>query len=206
MKVDVKFDFFEKRKYIHSTQLLYELLKILKENGYYKENNEIVKIISSYRVMANKQGYYIIDEQYNGNYSTIVTLNVINRTIVAYYVESDEPVTNIIPYDEDSFINNYNLNRSEQSAEITINNEENIYNKIVALNKRLLLSILPTENYSSWVVGKFSIDWNVLCSASRNSVLCIKLHNNLDSIFCRSIIYLNNEAVGYIDYARNQLG
>ena len=69
MKINVKFDFYEQRPYIHSTQLLYELLKIMKDNNYYKEEKDLIKISCTYKVMADKQGYYIIDEVYSGSYN-----------------------------------------------------------------------------------------------------------------------------------------
>ena len=66
MKVNVKFDFLGNRNYIHSTSWLYKLLEILKENGYIKQNNEINKINAVFREKKDKQGYYLIDEEYKG--------------------------------------------------------------------------------------------------------------------------------------------
>ncbi len=202
MKVDVKFDFFEQRNYIHSTSLMYKLLEVLKEKAYINSYSEINKINIIYRKKTNKHGYYLIDEEYS-DADTIFKVVVDDRTIKACYIEDGYAVSNRISYDEDGIVKESIINKEDSSSSMIIESVDNIYNVIVSLNKKLLLNILPKENYTSWSVGKFNINWKELYNNSVGKKIILKLINNIDNMYCKSNIYIDDKLVGSIDYARN---
>lgn len=202
MKVNVKFDFLENRNYIHSTSLMYKLLEVLKEKAYINSYNEINKINIIYRNKTNKQGYYLIDEECT-NADTIFKITIGDSAINAYYIEAGEPVSNRISYDEDGIVKESIINKEESSSSMIIKSVDNIYNVIVSLNKKLLLNILPKENYTSWSVGKFTINWQELYNNSIGKKLTVKLINNINNMYCKSNIYIEDKLAGSIDYARN---
>lgn len=206
MKVDMSFDFYEQRPYVHSTQLLYALLEILKDNRYYENESDILKIICVYKKMVNKQGYYIIDEIYNGEYSTIFTIQMGDKKITAYYVEKDEPVVNRIPYDEIHIIDGYELDIANKIAHVTICRDDNLYNVIIALGKRLILSAFDSEGYTSWKVGKFSINWRELNNNPVGRKLSFAIKNNIDDEYIQSKIYIDDINIGILENARSKLG
>lgn len=202
MKVNVNFDFLGTRNYIHSTSWVYTLINILKTNGFIKSDDEINKFSAVFRSKQNKQGYYLIDEECT-NADTIFKIIVGDKTIKAYYLEDSEAVSNSIPYDEDGIVKESIINKEESSSSMIIESVDNIYNVIVSLNKKLLLNILPKENYTSWSVGKFNIDWKELYNNSVGKKIILKLINNIDNMYCKSNIYIDDKLVGSIDYARN---
>lgn len=206
MKVDVSFDFYEQRPYVHSTQLLYDLLKILKDNKYYEDECDILKIICVYKKMVSNQGYYIIDEIYNGDYSTIFTIQIKDKKITAYYVERVEPVINRIPYDEIHIIDGYELDVANKIAHVTICRDDNLYNVIIALGKRLILSTFDSEGYTSWKVGKFSINWKELNNKPIGRKLSFAIKNNIDDEYIQSKIYIDDINIGILENARSKLG
>ena len=202
MKVNVNFDFLGTRNYIHSTSWVYTLINILKTNGFIKSDDEINKFSAVFRSKQNKQGYYLIDEECT-NADTIFKIIVGDKTIKAYYLEDSEAVSNSIPYDEDCIVKESIINKEESSSSMIIESVDNIYNVIVSLNKKLLLNILPKENYTSWSVGKFNINWKELYNNSVGKKIILKLINNIDNMYCKSNIYIDDKLVGSIDYARN---
>lgn len=204
MKIYTEFDFLGSRTYIHSTSWLYKLLKLLKINNYISADNEIKKIDAVFRHKSDKQGYYIIDEEYEGNIGTYFNISLADRKIKAFYAEDKETVTNRISYDEDALADKCNIYYDERKASVIIDNYDTIYNVIVALNKKLLLDILPKENYTSWSVGKFSIYWDIMHNNPIGKELSVNVTNNIDNMYVKSKIYLQNEAIGSIDYARNK--
>lgn len=202
MKVNVNFDFLGTRNYIHSTSWVYTLINILKTNGFIKSDDEINKFSAVFRSKQNKQGYYLIDEECT-NADTIFKIIVGDKTIKAYYLEDSEAVSNSIPYDEDGIVKESIINKEESSSSMIIESVDNIYNVIVSLNKKLLLNILPKENYTSWSVGKFNINWKELYNNSVGKKIILKLINNIDNMYCKSNVYIDDKLVGSIDYARN---
>lgn len=202
MKVNVNFDFLGTRNYIHSTSWVYTLINILKTNGFIKSDDEINKFSAVFRSKQNKQGYYLIDEECT-NADTIFKIIVGDKTIKAYYLEDSEAVSNSIPYDEDGIVKESIINKEDSSSSMIIESVDNIYNVIVSLNKKLLLNILPKENYTSWSVGKFNINWKELYNNSVGKKIILKLINNIDNMYCKSNIYIDDKLVGSIDYARN---
>lgn len=206
MRINIKFDFYEQRPYIHSTQLLYELLKLMKKNKYYKEEKDILKISCTYKVMADKQGYYIIDEEYSGSYNTIFIIQTADRKITAYYVEGDEPVVNRVPYDEIHIIDGYSIDIDNKIADVKICRDDNLYNVIIALGKRLLLSAFNSEDYSSWKVGKFVVNWQELHNQPIGKILSFRVTNNIDDEYLQSKIYIDDKLIGILENARSKIG
>lgn len=206
MKINVKFDFYEQRPYIHSTQLLYELLKIMKDNNYYKEEKDLIKISCTYKVMADKQGYYIIDEVYSGSYNAIFTIQTVDRKITAYYIGNDEPVVNRVPYDEIHIIDGYSIDIDNKIADVKICRDDNLYNVIIALGKRLLLSAFNSEDYSSWKVGKFVVNWQELHNQPIGKKLSFQITNNINDEYIQSKIYIDDKYIGILENARRKIG
>lgn len=204
MKADVKFDFLETRNYIHSTSLMYKLLEVLKEKSYIDSYDEISKINLICRKKTSKQGYYLIDEDCS-DADTVFKIIVGNRIIKAYYIGDGEPVLNRIPYDEDGIVKESIINKDDSSTSMVIERIDNIYNVIVSLNKKLLLHILPKECYTSWSVGKFNINWKELYTNSVGKKIIVKLVNNINNMYCKSNIYIDEKLVGNIDYARKRV-
>lgn len=204
MKVDVKFDFYEQRPYIHSTQLVYELLKIMKNNNYYNRDSEIIKIYCIYKSLCNKQGYYIIDEDYHGEFSTYFKIKLESVDINAYYIETEEKVINRIAYDEDNIILNHKIDELNKCAFVEVYRNDNLYNIIIALLKKLLNNLFVSDGYTSWKVGKFIVDWSKLHHNAVGKNLKICVHNSLDDMYVQSKIFLDDCLVGSIENAREK--
>lgn len=203
MKVYAEFGFLENRDYIHSTSWLYKLLDILIEKKYICSDSEINKINAVFRSKKNRQGYYLIDEE-SQNGDIVFHIYTNSKKIKVYYIEDGAKVETHIPYNEDMMVNDGIINRDYTSASIEVSCINNIYNLIVSLNKKLLLNLLPKDGYSSWSVGKFSINWKVLHSNAEGNILQTKLVNNIDNLYCQSSIFISGHLAGSIDFARKK--
>lgn len=204
MKVNVEFEFLGNRNYIHSTSWIYKLLEILKEHKYIQAYEDINKINAVFREKKNKQGYYLIDEVCK-NADILFDVYTGSGKIRACYIEEGEKVLKSINYDEDGIVGSCIIDKESQSSSLQIESFNNIYNLIVALNKKMLLELLDNNGYTSWSVGKFSINWHVLHNNSLNQQLRVQLINNIDNMYCKSNIYVCNELAGNIDFARKRI-
>lgn len=206
MRVNVEFEFLGNRNYIHSTQMTYKLLSILYERDYYKSYSEIMEIKSIFRKLADKQGYFSINEETNQDYSTLFQVVLAQRKINIYFYEGDTKVINRVPYDEISLIEDFNIYKNQLKVDIEIKNEFNIYNVLIAMLKQLLHAVFPIENYTGWLVGKYKINWSLLHMNPIGRKLSIQINNNIDQIYTHSKIFLDDSVVGIIDNARKKIG
>ena len=156
--------------------------------------------------MADKQGYYIIDEVYSGSYNAIFTIQTVDRKITAYYIGNDEPVVNRVPYDEIHIIDGYSIDIDNKIADVKICRDDNLYNVIIALGKRLLLSAFNSEDYSSWKVGKFVVNWQELHNQPIGKILSFRVTNNIDDEYLQSKIYIDDKLIGILENARSKIG
>lgn len=206
MKIDVKFNFLDKRQYVHSTQLTYKLLEILKNEGYYNVYNEIDQITSAFKMLVNKHGFYVIDEDFSNQSTTSFIVQIGNKKIRACYVEGSELVSENVPYDELSIIDGYSLDMDNLIASIKMVREDNIYNVIIALGKQLILKYLPIKGYTQWYAGKYNIKWNELHNHSIGKTLSVKICNNINDMYVQSKIYIDDIFVGTLDNIRDKVG
>lgn len=205
MKVNYKFSFLGSRRYINVTQTAYGFLEVLKNNGYFESYDEVTKYSSIHRVLSDKQGYFIIDEQYDGAYNVSFSAKINDKIVKGYFVETDEEIQDSVPYDEISIIDGYTLDLDTSTVTVRIKKYNNVFNVLIALIKKLEYGKYPQDGHTPWVVGKYNIEWNMMHKDIIGKEMKVVITNQIDGLYLHIKIYIDDYNVGFMDVARNKL-
>lgn len=205
MKVNYKFSFLGSRRYIHGTQMTYGFLDVLKNNGYFNSYDDIIQLSSVHKLLSDKQGYYIIDEQYDGVYSVSFSAKILDKVINGYFIETNEEVKTSIPYDEIGIIDGYILDIDNSTATVQIREYDNIFNVLISLIKQLEITKFSSEGYTAWLLGKYKIDWNMMHKEAIGKEMKVIITNNIDDQYLHIKIYVDGNYVGFMDDARQKI-
>lgn len=164
MKVDVKFEFLEKRNYIHSTSMTYSLISQLIKHNFISSQDDLVFIDAAFRKENYNNGYFLIDEEAAGA-NTVYSIKLKEKKFKIYYMEYDYPVSSRVPYDENKLVEDAVVNIEDASVTMPISKSvDNLYNILVAATKKMIVKLFPQEGYSPWTLARFSLDWSALHS------------------------------------------
>ena len=162
MKVDVKFEFLEKRNYIHSTSMTYSLISQLIKHNFIASQDDLVFIDAAFRKENYNNGYFLIDEEAAGA-NTVYSIKLKEKKFKVYYMEYDSPVLSRVPYDENKLVEDAVVNIEDACVTMPISKSvDNLYNILVAATKKMIVKLFPQEGYSPWTLARFSIDWSQL--------------------------------------------
>lgn len=209
MKVDVKFEFLEKRNYIHSTSMTYSLISQLIKHNFIASQDDLVFIDAAFRKENYNNGYFLIDEEAAGA-NTVYSIKLKEKKFKVYYMEYDSPVLSRVPYDENKLVEDAVVNIEDACVTMPISKSvDNLYNILVAATKKMIVKLFPQEGYSPWTLARFSLDWSALHSRMFDfnhggGSFVIKLVNNLDDIYLKSDIYIDNQRYGSFYNARHK--
>lgn len=214
MKVDVKFEFLEKRNYIHSTSMTYSLISQLIKHNFIASQDDLVFIDAAFRKENYNNGYFLIDEEAAGA-NTVYSIKLKEKKFKVYYMEYDSPVLSRVPYDENKLVEDAVVNIEDASVTMPISKSvDNLYNILVAATKKMITKLFPQDDYTPWTLARFSLNWSQLHNTLFNfdhisidgggNFFTIKLVNNLDDIYLKSDVFINNEKYGSFYNARHK--
>lgn len=210
MKVDVKFEFLEKRNYIHSTSMTYSLISQLIKHNFIASQDDLVFIDAAFRKENYNNGYFLIDEEAAGA-NTVYSIKLKEKKFKVYYMEYDSPVLSRVPYDENKLVEDAVVNIEDACVTMPISKSvDNLYNILVAATKKMIVKLFPQEGYSPWTLARFSIDWSALHNrmfdfSHGKNIFSIKLVNNLDDVYLKSGIFIDDKKYGSFYNARQKL-
>lgn len=116
-------------------------------------------------------------------------------------VPRGDRVTASIPYDEELLISPYTIDGTTKTITSFTDADDLKIDKIIAMNKKLLLSILPTRGYSGWLLSRYDLLFGK--SYLRESEnLRLTLVGNLGSTNCRSHVVFGKNPIGHIYFSR----
>lgn len=115
-----------------------------------------------------------------------------------------EAVADSIPYDENSLIASHKIFHDSKSAYLVYYHGKPILNILIALNKKLHLTVFPTDNYANWIVSKLDLEWNILRSIDKTTLL-ITVIGNIALLNTKSEVTLGDQKLGYIYFSRGAL-
>ena len=200
------FSFLGDRKYVHGSDMVYALLDIIEQ----RDLGNIDRIIASYHSPLNEQGRYVF-------FQDPLAKNLIDKgycsTFNIYFGEkmcmvglkgNGKPVTDSSPYDEERLIASSNIIIDQNSASILCSIEKSILNVLIALNKKMLLAVLPTKGFGRWFSSRLDLKWQLMNSFG-NKLLEVKLIGNIQGLATKSLIKINGHSVGSIYFVREQL-
>jgi len=203
---EATFTFLEDRKYIHGSTLAYGLLDAIEHWGI----GTVDRLVASYHNMLNEHGRYDLFEDpmtknlVEHGYCSTFNIYCDENTYIVGVKGSGKPVMDSIPYDEESMISSGEIVADEKSASILWYPDKPILNILIALNKKLHLSILPTEGFGRWIVSRLDLKWQLM-NSTQNNLLKIKLIGNIRGLTTKSSVELNGQRVGDIYFMRELL-
>jgi hypothetical protein len=112
-----------------------------------------------------------------------------------------QPVSVSVPYDEEEMIASCEISGAHKAASILIHPGNPIVNFIIALNKKLLLSILPTEGYSQWFLARYDFELRKT-EFIEPKLLNLEVASIIGLTNAKSLIKLGSEPIGSIYFSR----
>jgi hypothetical protein len=200
---DAKFHRLGNRNYIQGSTLIDHSLDAIES-----WNLPVPESISATcRTIINQSGQYIlIEDSLANNIKEFVTVFKFTTDGESFQVglkPSSETELKRVPYDEDKIINGSKIINDSEEIQITYTFENNLYQILIALFKKLLNTIYPPQDGGKWIFYQIKCDHRKL-SQSKNSILSINIQNILGGKSAQSKILLNNEKVGTLFFTRTQ--
>lgn len=203
---EATFTFLDDRKYIHGSTLAYGLLDAIEHWGI----GSVDRIVASYHNMLNEHGRYDFFEDpmtknlVEHGYCSTFNIYCHANTYLVGVKGNGKPVMDSIPYDEESMISSGEIVADEKSASILWYPDKPMLNVLIALNKKMLLTTLPSKGFKKWIISRFDLKWQLM-NSTQNSLLKIKLIGNIRGLTTKSSVELNGQCVGDIYFMRELL-
>lgn len=107
-----------------------------------------------------------------------------------------------VPYDEEALILGYQINQEMRAISLIVYDEAHLFNKLIALQKKMLNKISPADGGEKWIFVRFDLRCDKF-TFSEKAVLSLKILAMVGDKNCKSNIFLNEEFVGLIYFSRN---
>ena len=114
-----------------------------------------------------------------------------------------QPVPVSVPYDEEEMIASCEISGANKVASVLIHPGNPIVNFIIALNKKLLLSTLPTEGYSQWFLARYDLELRKT-ELIEPKLLNLEVASIIGVTNAKSTIKLDRESIGSIYFSRKE--
>jgi len=194
-KENLEFCFKGKRTYVQGPDIFDAVLEKLKN---YFDLDKINTIKYSAYEMLYANAYMSIVKDFNKNdYEKINSLITFKFESTQYYIVVSESKNEI------KCSNNYSEDIVNENSIITSDRIEfkNILNDslteiIVSMNKYYLQNTVTKDG--KWIVTKFEYNSFQDLNGIKNKMIELKLKNNFNNKLTKSIITIDNEAVGYL--------
>ena len=122
-----------------------------------------------------------------------------------YFVElkgREEPVTASQPYDEEKLIADCEIIKHQKSATLIFHPNALIINAIIALNKKLVNTLYPSEGYGQWFLARYDLAWEKM-NLTEPAFLEIEVVGNIGASNTNSAIRLVGDPIGSMYFSRN---
>jgi len=200
------FCYLGERDYVQGATITNALIRLIPVWGI----KNITKISGYFNFLLKTQARYsLIDAFEFVSYamkSYPATFTLISDKAKYFVLISPEPISiiNRKPYDDDSLINNFELDTIKREISIYFCSSLPLFNYIIALNKRLLIHLLPIEGFGQWFLAKFELD-NFMHSTNIKGLLKLKLNSTVGGTTTRTIIEFRGQRIGTIFFSRGKL-
>jgi hypothetical protein len=202
---DANFGFLGSRNFVHGTSIISGLFEAINEWSL----GPAEKIQSNFHTALHSQGRYdllaarISKVVLGKGYTAIFRVESRQGKFLVGLKERTESVTTSTPYDEDELIKSYEIKTENASATLLISADKPLINAIVALNKKLLLSILPTEGYERWFLARLDLELKKV-KLSDAKLLEVQMINSMLAMHAKSSVKLGNQTIGDIYFSRRK--
>lgn len=195
-----------KRKYVHGTSQTHALLDALNAWGI----TNIKRIVGGFHKILRTGGSYHLfasKEAQADSHKAFTTTYMVEAETGKHYVGFESFGNDIcasVPYDEDTIVENCAIDVAKRSASLVCKAEYHIFNTLVALNKRLHLSVLPHDEKTQWFFGAYDLSWPLLVNPEKDKLIMITITSNLNNTYTRSSVTINGNLAGHIAFAREK--
>jgi len=190
------------RNYVQASNQIYGLIEALKSWSIGK----VDRFTGNFHHFIQNQCRYDLFDKSNEKkiiqygYSSIFQI-IWNKDQLAVGLKPlSEKVVTSVDYDETQLISGYELDKKRRSVALEIDNKQ-LVNKIIALNKQMHTQLISQQGYSNWFVSKLELNWQALHSIVHFRIE-IRLLRELQSLYTKSQISLDQNTVGYIYFSR----
>ena len=194
-----------KRKYVHGTSQTHVLMEALKSWNI----QGIERVVGAFHEVLVTGGaywlYFSKSEQIESGKKFTASYIVETMEPARYYIGFEpqgETVVESVPYDEDAIVSHGTILEDTRSATLACKPEFHLFNTIVALNKRLHLSILPRDKDTQWFFGNYELKWPNLINRGEADILEVTIQSAFNNNYTRSKVVLNGEAIGTVSFVR----
>lgn len=196
MKLDFKYK--GNRNYIHGTDIYTQVLNIFKE--IYGDVNDIK--LSFHKIAKTNLDIEIIRKGNKGfDYSEYAFIMELSNNSGEYLVvgrPSSETIKGRYPYDEEKIVETCILSNDEKWIHLKERLPYHNIEIIVAMNKALLIQLLPEPG--KWYFGKLHVHQDINKIDSEN--IKIQLIRNIGSKITKSLISINGQPLGEIYFTK----
>lgn len=201
---DAKFVFLGQRRYIHGSSMTHKLVEAVEHWSL----GSVERVQVNVRSLLKEQGRYDLFHSENGKeylekeYNTIFRVQC-GKDIYAVGLKGrGEPVVVSEPYDEEKLITGCEIIKDYKSATLMLHPDALAINIIIALNKKLVSTLFPSEGYGQWFLARYDLVWEKI-RLIESALLEIEVVGNIGASNTNSTIRLGGKPVGSIYFSRN---
>jgi len=201
---DANFVFLEQRRYIHGSSMTHGLFKAVKNWSLGSVERVQVNVLS----ILKEQGRYDLFHSENGKkylekeYNAIFRVQCGKDMYAVGLKGRGEPVAVSESYDEEKLIADCQILKDSKTAMLMLQPDALLINIIIALNKKLVYTLFPSEGYGQWFLARYDLVWEKIRTID-SALLEIKVVANIGASNTNSAIKLDGESVGSIYFSRN---
>lgn len=198
------FVYLEQRRYIQGASMTHGLIEAV--NSWSLGSVERVQV--NVRSLLKEQGRYELFHSENGKeylekeYNAIFRVKCGNDMYTVGLKGRGEPVSTSEPYDEEKLIKNFEIIKDRKSATLMLHPDAMVVNIIIALNKKLVNTLFPSEGYGQWFLARYDLAWEKICLINP-AILEIEVVGTIGASNTNSAIRLGGEPVGSIYFSRS---
>lgn len=200
---DANFIFLGHRRYVHGSSMTHGLFEAIESWSMMP----IERVQLNIRSLLKEQGTYDlfpgesekqhVEKEYNAMFS-------IQCGRGAFFVGlkgRGEPVSVSEPYNERRLIADCEIRKDRKSATLILYPEPPVINIIIALNKKLVHTLFPSEGYGQWFLSRYDLDLNKTC-LPEPALLEIEVVGYIGASNTNSALKLDGQPIGSIYFSR----
>ncbi len=199
---DATFVFLGQRNYIQGSSMTHGLFEAV-ENW---SLGSVERVQLNVHSLLKEQGRYNLfhseweQASVKKEYNAIFRLQCKNNDYLVELKGRGKPVIFSEPYDEEKMIADCEIIKHRKSAALILNPNTLVINAIIALNKKLVNTLFPSEEYSqcSWP----DMIWLGTSGLTSPALLGIEVVGNIGASNTNSAIRLAGEPVGSVYFSR----
>lgn len=201
---DVNFVLLGSRRYIQAASMIHGLFEAVKSWPLGRINRLQLDV----RALLKEQGRYDLfrdvgeKQHVEKQYNAMFRLQCGEDLFWVGLKGRGEPVSVSEPYDENKLISDCKILKDSKSATLVLQSDALINNIIIALNKKLVNILFPTEEYGQWYVVRYELDLDKI-SLIEQSLLEIEVVGNIGASNTKSAIRLGGEPIGLVYFSRS---